>query len=411
MMLKQWLFVGLLAAAMAVRADLDPVVEHIDPITPVPGLTLAQVLDQALARYPDRHRLAGLATEISALKERGASWLAGPVTFGVSLQEAFRGELFVSDADFTVPLWRLGQRGAEQAVAESAGAALALQQQALKLEIAGYLRTAVWQLALANVRHQQAVNAWQSARQLAEQVRLRVAAGDLPQADLLLAQTEVLAKRSKVTQAEAEIMHARKFYQILTEDTKIPTDYAETQALAKPLQEHPLLGLISAQVQRQRAELAAIEAAQSGQPELRVGINSERGDIRSNETESIKVGISIPFGGGALRAPQIAAQNLAVQKSLTERDQLYRKLRIALHEAEHALEVDRAELTTANEMRDLAQQHERLSDIGFKAGEIDLSTLLKSRRMADQARLNAEQHELFQLRDTAFYNQAAGELP
>ena len=67
-------------------------------------------------------------------------------------------------------------------------------------------------------------------------------------------------------------------------------------------------------------------------------------DPRSNKAEFFNVGVSVPFGGSAHIAPQIAAVNVELNKLIAEREQLYRDLEQAHHEAEHNLEVNRVEL-------------------------------------------------------------------
>jgi len=121
-----------------------------------------------------------------------------------------------------VPLWNLGQRDAEQTVAKQAENSAMSQADAIKLRVAGLIRNALWGIALANLSYEQAKTELTMTDQLLAKVQRRVELGDLPRADLLLAQTESLQKRSVVTQAEAELMHARKRYSTITQMTKIP---------------------------------------------------------------------------------------------------------------------------------------------------------------------------------------------
>jgi outer membrane protein TolC len=89
-------------------------------------------------------------------------------------------------------------------------------------------------------------------------VQRRVELGDLPRADLLLAQTESLQKRSMVTLAEAELMHARKRYSSITQMTKIPGDYQEKLVeLTRFSKSPPALVAINSQIERKQAQLDA----------------------------------------------------------------------------------------------------------------------------------------------------------
>jgi cobalt-zinc-cadmium efflux system outer membrane protein len=245
-------------------------------------------------------------------------------------------------------------------------------------------------------------------------VQRRVELGDLPRADLLLAQSESLQKRSAVTQAEAELMHARKRYTTITQMTKVPGDYQEKLVqLTEIQQNHPALVAINSQIERKQSELNAVKLVGSGQTNVAVGINSDRftNDPRSNMTESFNIGVTVPFGGSAHLAPQVAAVNVELNKLIAEREQLFRDLEQAHHEAEHNLEVNRVELGIANELKQVAEDHFKMTQASFSVGEINLMDLLRIQSRTQQAVLNAKQRSVMLQRDIALYNQAVGVTP
>jgi cobalt-zinc-cadmium efflux system outer membrane protein len=396
-------------------ADSFPIVEHHDPIEADASLSLAKVVDLTLEKYPDVAWLKALEEEAAALKQRGDSWTAGAAQAGLQFQEATSGTLHYLDGTVQVPLWNLGQRDAEQRSAKIAESSAMSQADAVKLRVAGLVRTALWDMTLANLTYEQAKSELAITDQLLAKVQRRVELGDLPRADLLLAQTESLQKRSVVTLAEAELMHARKRYSSITQMTKIPGDFQEKLVgLTEIQQNHPALAAINSQIERKQAELNAVKLVGSGQTNVAVGINSDRGsnnDERSNQTESFNIGVTVPFGGSAHLAPQVAAINVELNKLIAEREQLFRDLEQAHHEAEHNLEVNRAELVTASELKQVAEEHLKMTQLSFSVGEIDLMDLLKIQSRTQQAVLNAKQREVMIQRDIALYNQAVGVMP
>jgi len=170
---------------------------------------------------------------------------------------------------------------------------------------------------------------------------------------------------------------------------------------------------INSQIQRKQAELNAIKLVGSGQTNVAVGINSDRGnnDERSNQTESFIIGVTVPFGGSAHLAPQVAAVNVELNKLIAEREHMNRELEQAHHEAEHSLEVNRAQLAIANELQQVAEAHLKMTELSFSVGEINLMDLLKIQSRTQQAVLNAKQREVMLQRDIALYNQAVGVAP
>lgn len=395
-------------------ADSAHVVEHHDPIESDATLSLSKVVDLTLEKYPDTSWLNSLEQEAAALAQRGDSWTAGASQAGLRFQEATSGTLHYIDGTVQVPLWNLGQRDAEQKTAKLAESSAMSQADAVKLRVAGLIRAALWDMTLANLSYEQAKTELALTDQLLAKVQRRVELGDLPRADLLLAQSESLQKRSAATLAEAELMHARKRYSTITQMTKIPGDFQEQLVgLTEIQQNHPALVAINSQIERKQAELNAVKLVGSGQTNVAVGINSDRftNDERSNQTESFNIGVTVPFGGSAHLAPQVAAVNVELNKLIAEREQLSRDLEQAHHEAEHNLEVNRAELGIAGELKQVAEEHLKMTQLSFSVGEIDLMDLLKIQSRTQQAVLNAKQRAVMLQRDIALYNQAVGVMP
>jgi cobalt-zinc-cadmium efflux system outer membrane protein len=403
-----------LAAIALSYADSPPIVEHHDPIENDATLSLSKVVDLTLEKYPDVTWLNSLEEEAAALEQRGKSWTAGASQAGLRFQEATSGTLHYIDAVVQVPLWNLGQRDAAQKWAKQAESSAISQATAVKLRIAGLVRVSLWNIALANISYEQAKTELAVTDQLLAKVQRRVELGDLSRADSLLAQSESLQKRSTVTLAEAELMHARKRYSSITQMTKVPVDFQEQLVeLTKIQQSHPALVAINSQIDRKQAELNAIKLVGSGQTNVAVGINSDRftHDPRSNQTDSFNIGVTVPFGGSAHLAPHVAAINVELNRLIAEREQMSRDLEQVHHEAEHNLEVNRVELGIANELQRVAEEHLKMTQLSFSVGEINLMDLLRIQSRTQQAVLNAKQRAVTLQRDIALYNQAVGVMP
>lgn len=413
-LLRGYWLIGCFASAFVVQAETNHIVDHIDPIEIDYKLSLVELIDSTAEHYPDAAWLKALEDEAKAIAQRGQSWVSGPASADLSFMEATSGTLHILDAAVNVPLWNFGQRDAEQDLAKRAEDSAQSQSQALRLRVAGLVRSALWEIALTEARHGLAKSDYELTGQLVDKVKRLFELGDLPRADLLLVQSELLQKRSVLTLAEAEVMHARKRYANLTQTNKRPADYQETLAALKTIeQQHPALAALNSQISRKQAELNAIRLEGSGQTQVSVGINSDRGnnDPRSNYTESFGIGISVPFGGSAHLAPKIAVVNVELNKLIAEREQLFRDLELAYHEAEHALEVNRAEQATVDELKQLAEEHLQMTELSFSVGEINLIELLRIRARTQQAIYNAKERSVILQRDIALYNQAVGVLP
>lgn len=411
----KWSILLLWLTTTVVFAHENAVVDHHDRILIDKTLTLSQVITLTLEKFPDQLLGTALKQEADALQQRGNSWLAGAPNVAMRYQDDLPGDDIGSreiEYELELPLWNWGQRAAGQAVAEQAHNAVEKQSSVIKLEVAGLVRNALWNIDLESIRYEQAKSILDISNKLRNKIKRRVELGDLPRSDLLLAQSDYLEKLSLLTQAEAELMHARKSYISLTQMNNIPANYQEQLS---PLQEipgsHPRLTAINAVVQRKQAELKWIKAAGSGQSSFIVGGKSEKGDENDDDIESMSVAISIPFGGSAFLAPRIAASNLQLTKALTQRAHLFRELEKQHHEAQHSLQVTRTELKIANDLKQIAQALLKMTQLSFSAGEINLMDLLKIQARSHNAIRHAKEREVMLQKNIALYNQSVGVLP
>ena len=107
----------------------------------------------------------------------------------------------------------------------------------------------------------------------------------------------------------------------------------------------------------------------------------------------------------------MAQANVALNTKVADRATLIRRLEKALHEAQHNLEVDQATLEIANQRKQIAETHLRMSQLAFEAGEIQLIDYLKIQATAQAAIRDAMERAILFQRDTAFYNQVVGVMP
>ncbi|MCX7074316.1 MAG: TolC family protein [Methylococcales bacterium] len=412
------LLISLLLTSLFARAENLPYVEHHDPMVIDAQLSLPQLVDLTLEKYPDAQWLLSLENEANAIKQRGDSWTSAASQAFYRFQEASSLHLHYNDATVQISLWNIGQRDANQRIGDKAQVDSTMQAAATKWRVAGLVRGALWDISLQELRLQQVKMELAVTEQLAKDVKRRVQAGDLAETDSLLAQTEVLQKRSVLTLAEAEVMHARKRFSSITQSVNIPANFHEVLTAQKEIEPtHPALQAINSQIERKYAELEALQLVGSGQSSVVMGISSDRyskgkGGVEvSNNMESLNIGVTVPFGGEAHLAPQVAAMNVELSKLRTERDQLVRDLEQAHHEAEHNLQVNQAELIITNELKTVAEKHLKMTQLSFSVGEIDLIDLLKIQSQTQLAILNAKERTVIVQRDFALYNQAVGVLP
>ena len=409
-----WFFICLFVNSATAVAKQEHIVDHHHQIAVDPQLTLAELVEITLEKYPGAAIIPALQQEAEASKQRGNSWLAGALTASFYYRDDAVGNDTGNreiEGAIEMPLWNWGQRTAGQKLARQVEIANEFKTKVLKWQVAGLVRSALWDMTLENQRHELAIKVYEVSEQLASTIKRRVDLGDLPRADYLLAKGELLQKRSALIATEAEVMHARKRFTTLTQLTRIPENYQEKQSPLTDFDAHPALMTANALIERKRTQLNWVKSEGSGQSTLALGGKSERGFRDEQDIQSMTFSLSVPFGGSAHLAPQIAASNLKLSQAISQKGQLYRNLELAFHEADHKLKVDRAELEIANELKEIAEAHLKMARLSFDAGEINLMDYLKVQARTQAAIQQASEKNIMLQRDITLYNQAVGVLP
>jgi len=392
-------------------------VEHLDELTIDERLTLRQVVETTFERYPQSALITAFQEESRALEQRSSSWIAGyPMIYLQYIDDALLGaNRGITDVQtgYQIPMWMWGQKEASEKVTEESKQAVERYITALKHEIAGLVRNALWTLRLVENRRELARRIYEVAEKLTNVVQRRVELGDLARADLLLAESDQLEKKTLLVQAEAEVMHARKAYQNLTRMTRAPRHLEETLTPLKQFDErHPSLAAASASVERAQAEVEFTRHSKQGnQPTILVGTDSTEIDKNHTMGTGANLVLQVPIGGDDWHAPQVAQANLVLNEKVVQRETLRRQLEKALHEARHNLEVDKAALAIAERRKSIAETQINMSRIAFEAGEIALIDYLKIQAGAQAAIRDAAERAILVQKDTAVYNQVLGVMP
>ncbi|MEY4210898.1 MAG: hypothetical protein RLZ92_1279, partial [Pseudomonadota bacterium] len=275
-------------------ADTSLTMEHLDPVEVDKSLSLPQLVEQTLEKYPDRLINEALAQQAEAWQTRGDSWFAGSTALSLDYntdQVANDQGTREASAKLEMTIWNWGQRSAAQDVAQQSKLSAEKQSQAVKLEVAHLVRAALWEMALADIRWQQAKYNLDISAQLLEKVKRRVELGDLARADLLLAEGEHLQNRALLTQAEAEVMHSRKNYASLTQTTRMPAQYQEQLSPIKQIENnHPQLEAINALITRRQAGIEWAKTTDTvNQPKINVGGKTTRDQYGLDDMQSAGV--------------------------------------------------------------------------------------------------------------------------
>ncbi len=402
------------------HAEQAYVVEHLDPLHIDSQLSLSDLIQQTLEKYPDYALIAAMYAESRALNARGSQWVAAAPSITLYYKDDFPGSNIGSrefNGDVNITLWNWGQRAAGLHLADQAEQAATQQSNALKLTVAGLVRQAVWAIKLAELKYTMMSESYQLAKKLLKTVKQRVDLGDLPKADYLLAESATLGKKIALLNAETQRMHTRKRFQQLTQSSVMPKFIQEKQAQDTPIVDtHPALLAIKKEIARRQAKVKWLQAQGSGQNLVSIGGNTQQATRHpegpTDETNnSLVMMVTVPFAGQAFLAPDVAAAQRSVVEAQVQQGHLYRKILQRIHETEHQIQVEQINLQMAKQIQINAKAQLHMADVSFQSGEINLTELLSVQEQAELAIKNAQESAIRLQRDIAFYNQAVGVMP
>ena len=389
--------------------------EELAGLTRNPGLNLESVITKAFERSP-RQNILQAERMVAKAREISATGLL-PTSPAVSLGHqndtvGSHRNLSQWEAAVEVPVWMPGQRTARTTLARMSQGELSGMRNGLLLEVAGQVREAIWDIAMANNLAELAQTRLTTAQALQRDVEKRRAAGELAKTDVMLAQNEVLQAQTELLHTQAEVQHAEHRYWVLTGLKEIPATAEETLTTINNVTEtHPLLAESSSRLALARSQRDLTQVERRENPQITLNLRHERGAFDNQFNDSVGLSIRLPLDTQVRTAPMLAESEMGIARASTEHEQRLIELQTAQHEAEHNLEVIRAELVIVEEQQRLSQENLRLARKAFALGESDLISLLRVQAMAQEVERSLLNRHIQLKWNIARYNQALGVIP
>ncbi len=376
---------------------------------------LANALEQAWARHPRAAALPAHAEVARASGELAAALTPGPATLSLNhLNDQVGADQGKRDweIELATPLWLPGQKHAHAAEAASQSAEIDTQRAALRLDLAGELRSAWWALAAARQTQDLVRGRLNSVRAMEGDVLRRYRAGDLARVDANLARAATLAAQDESLQAETAAREAELAWQALTAhagpDRLPPEVLPDRQA---DIAGHPRLVALAGALRTARARLGVAQANRRDAPELAVRLLRERGDRSESYGNAVGIKLSIPFGSDARQRLATADERAEILRQEAELAQIRQRMQSTLEQAWFELDMTEQQHSLARTRHELASDTLALAEKAFRLGESDLSMLLRARAASFDAETRLKQQELARGKAISRLKQALGQMP
>lgn len=377
----------------------------------------SELLEASWQRSAEAQALAARSSILQAKRADAQRWLPSTPELSVShrTDQWHRDEGAREwEVELEAPLWRNGQRKAQRELAAAEAGVLEQQARLLQWELAGELREQVWQLAEREALLKAAQARVSTVEALQSDVERRVAAGELAQADALVAQSETFAARNARDEAELAFREAQQKLLLLSGQQELPSPLLEKpRDLTEPgqaLQEHPRFQL----AQQTRAQsIADVSVARQSQAPVSAGLlwAQNREALDDSERQTVGVKVTLPLGADSRQRGAIAAAEYERASAEAQTEKTRRELLQEIELAKWVLENSRRQREQAERQYAAAEQSLRLSRRAFDAGEMDLSSLLRLQQSTLEALEQRELKRIASEQAVAKFNQAVGVLP
>ena len=377
-----YLIVAAVVASPAHSADVEAreTVAHPHSEHPHLGvdasLSIDRVFQAALQLAPEQDLGSAYRQQAEAQQRVSRRLIANRPRLNLSYWDDQAGDntgMQETELGVEVDLWRWGERGNAQALADSFNSGSQDWQAYQQLLVSGRLRDALHQLSASAARRQHAVDAVSDAQRLLAVSQKRVQAGAIPRAAVMQSEALLLTARQQLLEQEAELVDAERQYVTLTGLQQRPETFSEAPPQRRQIdQQHPQLRLLLTRRQQQAEKLTQQRHQAAGNSTVSLGVRRERGSDSEPELESFGVSVSIPFGGSAHSDASSSEAAVALADIDVQIKRARLQLQQQLHEVEHQLDVLEESLDFATRARDLARQQWKRAEKAFAIGESDI---------------------------------------
>ena len=390
------------------------------------AISLRAALDAAWALHPASRAAGHRAAELEARARAAQAFGSGPASVGLAHRtDVLSGDVGMREyeAEVSVPLWNPGVRRATQVQVTADGFAVTWQQRAERLKLAGEIREAAAQVALARAERDSAAQKNREATQLAQDVERRVQAGDSARVDALQARASAQQAQGHLAASDATLLRALGQWRALTGQTQaanldeaLAPAAAQNRVGAEPAaetvqSEHPAVQAAQAQVHSARARLALSEADRRDPMELGLGVTRERAAVGANLETSVRLALRIPLGGDSRNAAKIAAARGELETAQAQADAVLRKTEADIAAARVDLDAAYRQEALAAQRATLSMDMQALVAKSHRLGESDLPTRMRADNEKLDADLSLVRARIALQRAISQVNQSLGLLP
>jgi cobalt-zinc-cadmium efflux system outer membrane protein len=314
------------------------------------------------------------------------------------------------EAEYGVPIWLRGERGATLAAALTEGERIEAEIRARRLEVSKRVREAYWMVAEAREQVGVAERRRATAATLAKSQRERSQTGQAELIESKLADADARDAEVSLAGVRAELNQATIAFRVLTGQDP-PVGFSEDDAGGATPADHPRVVLRKVAIQKALADERLIWTVDRERPELGAFVNNNRDTNAEPVVTSLGVRLKIPFSYDAVNEPKRAAAAADVVAAQEELALAEREVGGEAAQARARLEGARQQLKALDARRSDLAAAEQLTQEAQRAGQVMFNDLIRARLQLYEADLARVRARVAVERARSDYNQALGLEP
>ena len=412
--MKRWICMFGMALALPLMASEPPALPR-PAATLGPALTLAEATELAWLRLPYAKALPGRLAEARANERVADGWSPAPPALSVAhLGDRLNARTGKQEweAEIAVPLWLPGQQRAQQSLAQSQQVEIGARTATQRLEMAGRLREAWWELAAARQAVTAAARRTGSAAALHADVARRWRAGDLPRTDANTAQSELHAAEAEaLAAARAEGLAADRLRALVGAAAPVALPAETAAAPDAGVDAHPALAAADSAARSARLRVRLADHSGRDAPEVALRLVRERGNAGEPFANAIGIKFSLPLSSPARVGRDSNAARAELAEAEAQVELLRQQLALDAVAARRDIEAATRRGALAASRATLGKDTLQLTQKAFDLGEAELQTLLRARAAGLDAEAELERSALDRAAAISRLRQALGVMP
>ena len=370
------------------------------------------LLDTIFNEQPEQHVTQAI-NEISVAHQAFSdSWIAGDIDVIVhhendALMDNENYKNWQLGVDF--PLWFRAQKQAQKQISLSYANELSAQQVYLKWLAAEQLRELVWAYKSSQIEVTAARSALQKSHALLNKVRQKVAAGESPEIDFLLAKKRVLEQQNNVLHKQSDLSIAQNQFQRWTHTQELPEDISERRLSPLPMEEHPKIVYQKANMLITQAMLQKTRSSKRENPRLFLGVQNN--EDRTTKNTSLMFEVAIPLGINPGFSSHMAQEKRRVYEQQALLDKVKIQLEQSIFQAQQKLAAAKQNIHFSKQQYDISKKAQAMSEQAYQLGETDIQNLLRVQQQTADAKLNYQLAMVRSKQAVAHLNQVSGHIP